>query len=86
MVHHVDQIAFGPLRKIAEIAVPALGHLPFVEGFDHQHQPHLVAELHERLGRHVVRRADDIALHLAQHRELVADGSTVDGRPSGPRS
>ena len=81
MVHHVDQIAFGPLREIAVIAVPALGHLPLVEGFDHQHQPHLVAELHERLGRHVVRRTDGIAPHLAQHRKLVADGGTVDRRP-----
>lgn len=69
MVQHVHQIAFDPLVEIAVITVPALGHLPLVERLDHHHESHLVAQFDQRLGRHVVRRADGVA---AMSRSIVS--------------
>ena len=78
MMDHIDHILLRPVGEEAMVAVLAFGDIPFVEGLDHHHEAHLVAEFHE-LGRgHIVRGADGVAAHLLQERELVAQGGAVD--------
>ena len=61
------------------IAVLALGDVPLVEGLDHHHEAHLVAEFHEFGRGHVVRGADGVAAHFFQQGQLVAQGGLIDG-------
>ena len=77
----VDHVAFRPFVEVAVIAVLALGDVPLVEGFEHHHEAHLLTELHEFGGGHVVGGADGVAAHVLEDGELVAEGTHIDRRP-----
>ena len=81
LTKHVHHVTLGPLVEETVIAAVTLGHIPFVKGFQHHHEAHLVAQLHQLGGRHVVTGADGIAAHVLEHGQLVADGVLIDGRP-----
>ena len=80
VLHHVHHVAFSPFVEETVIAVLALRHVPFVERLYHHHETHLVAQLHQFGGRHVVRSTDGIAAHVFQQSKLTAKGRFVDGR------
>ena len=61
MLQHVYHILFRPYHSVSAvfveetvIAVLAFRCIPFVEILDHEHDAHLVAELHKFLSRHIV--------------------------------
>ena len=61
MMEHVDHVSLRPDHAVAAVLVEesvvsvlTFGDVPFVEILKHHHEAHLVAELDELLGRHVV--------------------------------
>ena len=74
--HEGLHVLVGPFVEEPCIAVPALGIDPHVEALRHDHHPQRVAELHQELRRHIVRRADGIRPHV-----LHAPDPAYQGRP-----
>ena len=86
MMEHVDHVSLRPDHAVAAVLVEesvvsvlTFGDVPFVEILQHHHEAHLVAELDELLGRHVVGCADGVASHVLEHCELPAESCLVDG-------
>ena len=77
VVQHVDHVALGPLVEEAVVAVLAFGHVPLVEGLDHHHESHLVAQLDKLRVGHVVRGAYGVAPHILEQGELTSQRRPV---------
>ena len=72
MMHQIHQILFHPILEILMVSVLHLGCLPLIEGFQHQHHTHLVADTHQLGRRHVVRSSDGITAHILHDSDLTA--------------
>ena len=83
MVEHIHHVALRPLVEKAAVAVVALAPVPFIEGFAHDHEAHGVAQFDEFGRGHVVGGADGVAAHVAQQKQLAADGIAADGGTEG---
>ena len=84
VLHHIGDVAFGPLVEYRAVAVGRLRtETPVVEGFNHQHHAHLIAELHKLGCRHVVGCTDGIHSHILEQFYLVAECRAVHGSTEG---
>ena len=76
--HKIYQIFFHPSVVEKVVSVTALGCLPFVETFSHNHHPHLVAGFDQFGCRHIVRCTNGITAHVFEDTYLSADRCVVD--------
>ena len=77
--HHRRGVRPPPLVELARHVVLDLGRLPDVEGLVEHQQSQAVARVEERLGRHVVRRADGIEACGLQQLDATCLGA-IEGR------
>ena len=82
-----DEVAHQPLVPLVpvggQVALHLL-HLPLVERLGHHHQSQLVAEVQELRRGEVVRRANRVAAHLLQERQLPPRRVPVELRAEHP--
>ena len=71
LLHHIRDIFLPPVVEFFVVIILRFAVVPYVKRLDHHHQAHLVTEFYEFRCGHVMTRADGIASHRLEHRELV---------------
>ena len=73
----VDEVALRPVVKEGTVSILHLRDPPLVEALRHDQHPHLVCQLDQLRGGHIVRGADGIDAHILHLLDLSADGDLI---------